>query len=119
MRVSVRLLSSQRLQYHLGLSYAAKQSPPFVAPGEPPASGGFASRSPIPDDSKKAKGKLTRWVDAMKLLPAGRGELRPSDSPDGGWDAGLRERVWKWGAGEDFFAVVDGGDAYVREVIPG
>jgi hypothetical protein len=64
-----------------------------------------------PKPAPKPKTKLTRWVEAMKLLPAGRGELRQTQNEqDGGWDEGLRERVWKWGSGEDFFAIVDGGN---------
>lgn len=120
MRPSVRVLAARRLQYHLGLSYAAKQSPPFVPASATPASPGFASLTldPVADDEgnqlpPKPKTKLARWVEGMKLLPAGRGELRASKEEDGGWDKDLRERVWKWGAGEDFFAVETGGGAYV------
>jgi len=116
MRQSLRLLTTQKLTYHLGLSYAAKQSPPFIPPNGRPASAGFAT--PLPGDKQldengaplPPKSKLTKWVEGMKLLPAGRGELRASNADDGGWDQDLRERVWKWGAGEDFFAVVDGGN---------
>lgn len=43
----------------------------------------------------------------MLNLRAGRGELR--GGIEGGWDEGLGEETRKWGAGEDFFAVVDGG----------
>jgi hypothetical protein len=40
---------------------------------------------------------------------AGRGVL--SGEVVGGWDEGLREETRKWGAGEDFFAIVQPGDA--------
>lgn len=93
------------LTYSLGLSYAAKQSPPFVPPNAFPGTLGFAGQPT----------KLGKWVDSMRALPGGRGDLRPSSTAeDGGWDASLREEVLKWGAGEDFFAVVDGG-AFVSE----
>lgn len=42
----------------------------------------------------------------MLSLRAGRGELR--GGIEGGWDEGLGEETRKWGAGEDFFALVDG-----------
>lgn len=110
MRASLRVLSSapspasgtarSTLTYSLGLSYAAKHSPPFIPAAAPPGTKGFAGSG----------GKLGKWVDTMRFLPAGRGELHPSSTDqDGGWDAGLRDEVLKWGAGEDFFAVVDGG----------
>lgn len=94
------------LTYALGLSYAAKQSPPFVPSSYQPGSAGFAGQ----------KTPLGRWVDLMKSLPAGRGELRKTnveegkeDLSDGGWGIDTAWQVRKWGAGEDFFAVVDGG----------
>lgn len=99
------------LSYALGLSYAAKQSPPFVPASSPPPSAGFAGQ----------KTPLGRWVDLMKSLPAGRGMLREShregeseEDSDGGWGIDTAWQVRKWGAGEDFFAVVDGG-AFVSE----
>lgn len=95
------------LTYALGLSYAAKQSPPFVPSSYQPGSAGFAGQ----------KTPLGRWVDLMKSLPAGRGELRKTnveegqeDLSDGGWGIDTAWQVRKWGAGEDFFAVVDGGN---------
>lgn len=113
MRVSALLRSihpvtgQPALTYALGLSYAAKQSPPFVPPTYKPASAGFAGQ----------KTPLGRWVDLMKSLPAGRGELRETpieegkeDLSDGGWGIDTAWQVRKWGAGEDFFAVVDGGN---------
>lgn len=86
------------LVYNLGISYAAKHSPPFVPPNAHPASQGFAGQP----------SKLGKWVDTMKALPAGRGELEPTTDEE---EAGKREldlqvAVDKWGAGEDFFAVV-------------
>lgn len=84
------------LVYNLGLSYAAKYSPPFVPASHEPESLGFAGKP----------SKLGKWVDAMRSLQAGRGVLR---AREGGWDEGLQEEVRKWGAGEDFFGVEDSG----------
>ncbi|KLT39579.1 hypothetical protein CC85DRAFT_288376 [Cutaneotrichosporon oleaginosum] len=86
------------LVYNLGISYAAKHSPPFVPHNAHPASAGFSGQP----------SKLGKWVDTMKALPAGRGELEPTKDEH---EAGKREldlqmAVNKWGAGEDFFAVV-------------
>ncbi|KAL1407770.1 Protein phosphatase 2C 7 [Vanrija albida] len=106
MRLTRRLLNAAHpvshatqappLVYNLGLSYAAKYSPPFVPATETPESLGFAGKPT----------KLGKWVDAMRSLQAGRGVLR---AREGGWDEGLQEEVQKWGAGEDFFGVVDSG----------
>jgi protein phosphatase PTC7 len=95
------------LVYNLGISYAAKHSPPFVPPNAHPGSQGFAGQA----------SKLGRWVDTMKALPAGRGELEPTKDEH---EAGRREldlqvAVNKWGAGEDFFAVVST-DTFVSRV---
>lgn len=88
--------SSPVLSYSLGLSYAAKSSPPFIPPNTPPPKYGFQH-----DNSR-----LGRWVNEMMTLRAGRGELIGGE---GGWDEKLQDEVRRWGAGEDFFAVVDGG----------
>lgn len=91
----------------MGLSYAAKQSPPFVHPNTLPGTLGFGAK-----DGPEAQTKIAKWVDGMRALPAGRGELKPTDGEegDGGWDEELQGRVRKWGAGEDFFAVFDDGN---------
>lgn len=103
------------LLYSLGLSYAAKHSPPFVAPNSMPGTLGFGAR-----DGPEAQTKIAKWVDAMRALPAGRGELKPTegDEGDGGWDEELQARVRKWGAGEDFFAIVDAGN-FVSAIVLG
>ena len=49
----------------------------------------------------------------MLRLRAGRGEL--SSTVEGGWDERLAAEVRKWGAGEDFFAVLDGLGVVRRE----
>ncbi|GMK55897.1 hypothetical protein CspeluHIS016_0209530 [Cutaneotrichosporon spelunceum] len=86
------------LLYNLGISYAAKHSPPFVPPNAHPASAGFSGQP----------SKLGKWVDTMKALPAGRGELEPTkdEREAGKRELDLQVAVNKWGAGEDFFAVV-------------
>lgn len=47
----------------------------------------------------------------MLRLRAGRGEL--VGGVEGGWTEEMQEEVGRWGAGEDFFGLVDGG-GYVR-----
>ena len=98
------------LLFSLGLSYASKNSPPFVPPGSNPP------KSVPPSSQLRANGRYgfagqrhrtARWVDDMLRLRAGRGEL--SSSTEGGWNERLAEEVRRWGAGEDFFAVVDSG----------
>ncbi len=98
------------LVYNLGISYAAKHSPPFVPHNAHPGSQGFAGQA----------SKLGRWVDTMKALPAGRGELEPTKDEH---EAGRRELDLpvagnKWGAGEDFFAVVST-DTFVSRRVRG
>lgn len=102
MRVSIALrsaakASNSRLRYSVGLSYASKSSPPFVPPDAKPEVYGFASQP----------NKLGRWVDSMLLLRAGRGEL--ADGIEGGWTEDVQLKTRAWGAGEDFFGLVEGG----------
>jgi protein phosphatase PTC7 len=85
------------LIYSLGLSYAAKASPPFVAPDAQVPKYGFQGQTH----------KLGRWVDEMMLIRAGRGEI--NEQALGGWDPSVVDRRIKYGAGEDFFGIVDGG----------
>lgn len=85
------------LVYSIGLSYAAKASPPFVAPEAPVAKYGFQNQTH----------KLGRFVDEMMLIRAGRGEI--NEQAVGGWDPSVVARRIKYGAGEDFFGIVDGG----------
>ncbi|KAI9637688.1 phosphatase 2C-like domain-containing protein [Dioszegia hungarica] len=89
--------SPSPLLYSLGLSYASKSSPPFVPPKSAYPTSGFA-RQPS---------ALGRWVDEMLRLRAGRGEL--VGGVEGGWTEEMQEEVGRWGAGEDFFGLVDGG----------
>ena len=85
------------LVYSLGLSYAGKYSPPFIPPEAEVPQYGFQGQSH----------KLARWVDEMMLLRAGRGEI--NEQAVGGWDPSVVDRRIKYGAGEDFFGIVDGG----------
>jgi protein phosphatase PTC7 len=85
------------LVYSIGLSYAAKASPPFVAHEAPVAKYGFQNQTH----------KLGRFVDEMMLIRAGRGEI--NEQAVGGWDPSVVARRIKYGAGEDFFGIVDGG----------
>ncbi|KAL7422405.1 Protein phosphatase 2C 7 [Cryptotrichosporon argae] len=84
------------LFYSLGVSYAAKTSPPFE---HTPSTAGLAGRP----------SRAGRWVDGMLRLRAGRGDLRSGG--EGGWgdEAEMARAVRKWGAGEDFFAVLQAG----------
>ncbi|EIW68416.1 hypothetical protein TREMEDRAFT_16396, partial [Tremella mesenterica DSM 1558] len=81
--------------YSLGLSYASKDSPPFIHPQAGPKKAGFAGQN----------NKIGRWVEEMLSLRAGRGELEVGE---GGWGEGNGEESKKWGAGEDFFTIVEG-----------
>lgn len=85
------------LVYSLGLSYAGKASPPFISPEAEVPKYGFQGQTH----------KLAKWVDEMMLLRAGRGEI--NEQAVGGWDPSVVDRRIKYGAGEDFFGIVDGG----------
>ncbi|ORY29690.1 phosphatase 2C-like domain-containing protein [Naematelia encephala] len=107
MRISLSLLqrssgpsshsfsSHNHATYAIGLSYASKSSPPFVAPNSSPKRYGFA----------KHKTPIGHWVDYALSQPAGRGIL--SGGEPGGWGEEIRKEVERWGAGEDFFCIVD------------
>lgn len=89
--------SSSPAIYSIGLSYAGKDSPPFVPPNSPYPRTGFAN---LPSGKSD---KIREWVRSSGKLPAGRGEL--DSAVAGGWTEEVKERVVKWGAGEDFFAI--------------
>jgi protein phosphatase PTC7 len=72
-------------------------SPPFVKPEAEIPKTGFQGQSH----------KLGKWVDEMMLIRAGRGEI--NEQAVGGWDPSVVDRRIKYGAGEDFFGIVDGG----------
>ena len=96
--------SSSPPVYSIGLSYAGKDSPPFVSPNARPPRTGFAH---LP--SGKAD-HIREWVRASGKITAGRGELE--STAVGGWTDAVRDQVAKWGAGEDFFAL-EGLDASI------
>jgi len=85
------------LLFNLGLSYAGKVSPPFISPDAEIPKTGFQGQ----------QHKLGKWVDEMMLMRAGRGEI--NEQAVGGWDPSVVDRRIKYGAGEDFFGIVDGG----------
>lgn len=85
------------LVYSLGLSYAGKNSPPFISPDADVPKYGCQGQTH----------KFGKWVDEMMMLRAGRGEI--NEQAIGGWDPSVVDRRIKYGAGEDFFGVVDGG----------
>lgn len=94
-------LPVQGLTYALGLSYAAKYSPPFVPPDTKPPHQGFAGQ----------QNKVGKWVGEMLALRAGRGELQAGE---GGWSEAVGAEARRWGAGEDFFAIIEGsGDTHI------
>ena len=86
--------------YHIGLSYASKNSPPFESPPHP-FQYGFANRQ----SSSGFTPKITSFITDSLSRPAGRGEL--NEAAIGGWDERISLETRKWGAGEDFFCVVD------------
>ncbi|WVQ68547.1 uncharacterized protein L199_006756 [Kwoniella botswanensis] len=86
---------SSTYSYSLGLSYASKYSPPFIAPNQKIEPYGFMHRDK--DDG------IVRWVNEVMDFPAGRGEL--TSGQDGGWSQSVQKDVRKYGAGEDFFGI--------------
>ncbi|WWC90455.1 uncharacterized protein L201_005390 [Kwoniella dendrophila CBS 6074] len=93
--------------YNLGLSYASKYSPPFVSPKTKIPPYGFMNRDK--NDS------ITKWVNEMMDLPAGRGELKSASSSGNDQNQDqvaekIKSDIRKWGAGEDFFAVQNVGN---------
>ena len=92
--------SQSTATYHIGLSYASKNSPPFVSSPHP-FQYGFANRQ----SSSGLAPKITSFIEDSLSRPAGRGEL--SEAAIGGWDERISLETRKWGAGEDFFCVVD------------
>lgn len=97
LRSGYTFTSSSPAVYSVGVSYAGKDSPPFVHPSTPYPRTGFASMPTGKAD------KIRQWVRDSALIPAGRGELE--SAVVGGWTKESMERVGKWGAGEDFFAI--------------
>jgi hypothetical protein len=96
------------LSVNLGLSYAGKDSPPFVPSTYQPTQAGFQPPT-----------KIGQWVRQSLDLRAGRGELEATeedvDDGEGARELGilrrqeaLRDARVKWGAGEDFFALSSG-----------
>ena len=96
LRSSYAFTSSSPAIYSVGVSYAGKDSPPFVHSTTPYARTGFAGMPTGKAD------RIRQWVRDSGNIPAGRGEL---ESGVGGWSKESMERVGKWGAGEDFFAL--------------
>ncbi len=86
--------------YSIGLSYASKDSPPFVSTSEPMPYG-FANQR----DKHGRISQITSFVDASLSRPAGRGVL--NEAAVGGWDDRISLETKKWGAGEDFFCIAD------------
>ena len=87
--------------FHIGLSYASKNSPPFIPSTSKSNSYGFANlRDPngfIP--------RITAFVEDTLSRRAGRGIL--DQTAVGGWDDRIGLETRRWGAGEDFFCIVD------------
>ncbi|OWZ64539.1 hypothetical protein AYX14_03932 [Cryptococcus neoformans] len=83
--------------YSIGLSYAAKYSPPFINPKQDIKPYGFAKQS----------NDIGKWVQQMLELTAGRGDLKASQED-------LAEARRRWGAGEDFFGITNArGDLHI------
>ncbi|WVQ79590.1 hypothetical protein IAT38_001690 [Cryptococcus sp. DSM 104549] len=87
--------SSPLYTYSLGLSYAGKESPPFVEGNKKVEPYGFMS---------EANTEIGKWVAGMVALRAGRGDFQQE----------VDEARKKWGAGEDFFSIEDArGDLHI------
>ena len=87
--------------YSIGLSYASKNSPPFVPPDSQAPTYGFAGRR----DPNGLLSKVTAFVEESLARRAGRGVL--DQTLIGGWDPRIVEETRRWGAGEDFFCIAD------------
>ena len=83
--------------YSIGLSYAGKDSPPFVPPDAKYPKTGFGHMP------RAQGGAIRDWVLRSGEILAGRGEIHGGAA--GGWKEDVRDRVKAWGAGEDFFVV--------------
>ena len=94
--------------YSIGISYAGKDSPPFATPSSTLPRSGFANVG----HGMREAWHIRDWVREMLSQRAGRGEL--SGEMAGGWKEGIQEQVRKWGAGEDFFAIVNKTNDQVR-----
>lgn len=97
LRSSYSFSSSSPAVYSIGLSYAGKDSPPFVPPRSQYPRTGFAHLPTGKSD------RIREWVRRSGDIPAGRGELQ--SAVVGGWTKEAMESVRKWGAGEDFFSI--------------
>ncbi|GHJ87708.1 hypothetical protein NliqN6_4110 [Naganishia liquefaciens] len=102
---------SQPLRCHVGVSFASKDSPPFSTRDEADrsASKGFQA------------GPIARWKDQMLGMGTLRTELLKTTGTEEGKELsdveqakqleGVIQDRKRWGAGEDFFLVRQGGDA--------
>ena len=96
LKSSYQWSSSSPPVYSIGLSYAGKDSPPFNHPSERQSKTGFAN-------TKRGLSPIRDWVIEHGSITAGRGELE--STAVGGWTEEVKDRVKKWGAGEDFFSI--------------
>ena len=87
--------------YSLGLSYASKNSPPFVPIGSEAPQKGFAKRA----ERNGLIPRISAFVENGLSRRAGRGVL--SEAAVGGWDDRIALDCKTWGAGEDFFCILD------------
>lgn len=97
--------SPNHATYALGLSYASKNSPPFVPSDSRAPRYGFAGTRYGSGPNKGKKAEVGEWVERASLTRAGRGEL--STAAAGGWTEETQREVGKWGAGEDFFCLYE------------
>jgi len=87
--------------YSIGLSYASKNSPPFIPPYAEAPRYGFANLR----DANGFIPKVTAFVEDCLSRQAGRGVL--NETAVGGWDDKISVETRRWGAGEDFFCIAD------------
>ncbi|WVO14559.1 hypothetical protein L204_102194 [Cryptococcus depauperatus] len=76
--------------YSIGLSYAAKYSPPFIDP----------KQKVKPYGLERQNNDVGKWVKQMLDLNAGRGDMRASLVE-------VTETKKRYGAGEDFFSITN------------
>lgn len=88
--------SSRPLAFHLGLSYASKDSPPFLSVAEANARPqiGFGDET-----------RIGRWKRAMLERGGGRSELFATKEDSETSEKIQVEQRRRWGAGEDFFLI--------------
>ncbi|KAJ9100214.1 hypothetical protein QFC20_005491 [Naganishia adeliensis] len=103
---------SRPLQCHVGVSYASKDSPPFATRKEADESAakGFQS-GPIARWKDQMLGMGTLRTELLKSTTGTEGNEQPSEVEQAKELEGMIQDRKRWGAGEDFFFIRQGGDS--------